>query len=170
MSLKLAKGLSMADSTKMGLLCNKLGASSICALDNVKSIKNKEIKLSKNTDKKEFSFTYFERLHTQRDFNRVFKDGIKLENKDIKILVYERNDGCTVRRLGLVTPKKIGTAVVRNKTKRRLREIFRTSKHFLQEGVDLVFISKRKTALANYNSLKKSVLELLSNAKLFSDL
>ncbi|MDR1522881.1 MAG: ribonuclease P protein component [Endomicrobium sp.] len=113
-----------------------------------------------------FSFTYLERLHIQSDFNEVFKNGLKLENKKIKILAYKRNDGKSLRRLGLVTSRKIGTAVVRNRTKRRLREIFRTNKHLLEPSLDLIFISKRETTLLNYNDLKNAVLGLLTKAKL----
>jgi ribonuclease P protein component len=117
--------------------------------------------------KKKFSFTYFERLHTQGDFNQVFKNGLRLENKYIKILVYKRNDKCSIRRLGLITPKKVGKAVIRNKTKRKLREIFRTNKYLLKSGLDLIFVSKPETASVGYNSLKKNILGLLKSAKLF---
>jgi ribonuclease P protein component len=136
-------------------------------------IKNKEVQLNnlsrKNGKKKKFSFAYCERLHIQRDFNKAFRNGLKLENKNIRILAYKRNDGNITRRLGLVTSKKVGTAVVRNRTKRRLREIFRTNKHFLEVGTDLIFISKKETALLDYNSLKRNVLDLLESAKLFSN-
>ncbi|MCA6072730.1 MAG: ribonuclease P protein component [Endomicrobium sp.] len=120
-----------------------------------------------NGVKKMFSFTYFERLHIQKDFNKVFKSGLRLENKNIRVLAYKRDDGRIVRRLGLVTPKKMGTAVVRNRTKRRLREIFRTSKHLMEPGLDLIFVSRRETASLDYNSLKTIVLGLLRSAKLY---
>ena len=121
-----------------------------------------------NSDGKKFSFTYFERLHVQKDFNKVFKNGLRLENKNIKVLVYKRNDGHIIRRLGLITPKKTGSAVVRNRTKRRLREMFRTNKHFFEPGLDLIFISKPETALLNYSSLKKVILDLLKSAELYN--
>lgn len=113
--------------------------------------------------KKSFSFSYRERLHIQRDFNRVSRNGLKLENKAIKILAY-KNDGHKIRRLGLITPKRVGSAVKRNRTKRRLREIFRTNKHLLDTGLDLLFISKPETASLDYNSLKNKVLDLLKSA------
>jgi ribonuclease P protein component len=118
--------------------------------------------------KKAFSFAYFERLHVQRDFNKVFKNGIRVENKSIRILAYKRNDMLKTRRLGLVTSKKVGTAVVRNTTKRRLREIFRTNKHLLEPGLDLIFVSKPETALLGYSALKKIILGLLKKAKLYT--
>jgi ribonuclease P protein component len=121
----------------------------------------------KNTSKKKFSLRYFERLHKREDFNRVFKNGLRVESKSIKILAYERNDCHCVRRLGIVTSKKIGAATVRNKIKRRLREIFRTSKHSLKPKLDLIFVLKQEVVSLNYNDLKKAVLDLVKKANLF---
>lgn len=117
---------------------------------------------------KKFSFMYFEQLHTQKDFSKVFKNGLRLGNKDIKILVYRRNDGQIIRRLGLVTAKRVGVSIIRNKTKRRLREIFRTNKHFLEPGLDLIFVPRSGIVLLDYNSLKKIILSLLKSAELYN--
>ncbi len=48
-----------------------------------------------------------------------------------------------LRRLGLVTSRKVGTAVERNRVKRLLRELFRLNKHLLLPGIDMVFILRR---------------------------
>jgi ribonuclease P protein component len=121
-----------------------------------------------NSVGKRFSFAYSERLHAKKDFNEVFKNGLRLENKNIKILIYRRNDGQIIRRLGLITAKRLGAAVIRNRTKRRLREIFRTNKHFLEPGLDLVFVSKPVTALLDYAALERIILGLLKSAELYS--
>jgi ribonuclease P protein component len=118
--------------------------------------------------KKKFSFAYFERLYIQRDFNKVFKNGLRLENKAIRILAYIRKGGQDVRRLGLITPKRVGTAVIRNRTKRRVREIFRTNKHLLKPSLDLIFILKPETAALAYKKLEDVILILLKNAKLYA--
>jgi len=117
---------------------------------------------------KRFSFSYNERLHSQADFNRVFKNGLKLENKAVKVLAY-KNNGARLRRLGLITSRKVGIAVARNRLKRRLREIFRTNKHLLEPGLDIIFISKPYGAALDYNSLKKSVLDLFKKADLYNE-
>jgi ribonuclease P protein component len=121
-----------------------------------------------NSRGKKFSFIYFERLHVKEDFNKVFKNGLKFENKSIRILVCKRNDGQIIRRLGIIMSKRVGASVIRNRTKRRLREVFRTNKHFLEPGLDLIFIPRPETALLNYNSLKKNVLSLLKSAELYN--
>ncbi|MDR2860721.1 MAG: ribonuclease P protein component [Elusimicrobiota bacterium] len=115
---------------------------------------------------KKFSLTYREKLHLQKDFTKILKNGVKIENQIIKIFAY-KNLNSANRRIGLITSKKVGKAHIRNRTKRRLREIFRTNKYFLQEGIDLIFISKPKTAAANYEDLKKTIIELLKKAGLY---
>jgi ribonuclease P protein component len=121
----------------------------------------------KNRKRKKFSFKYFERLHKRKDFDRIFRNGLRIENESVKILAYGR-DNCCIRRLGIVTPKKIGTAVVRNKAKRRLREIFRTSKYSLKPSLDLIFVMKQGITSLDYVGLKKTVLDLVKRAELFS--
>lgn len=43
-----------------------------------------------------------------------------------------------IARLGLSVPRRVGTAVKRNRVKRMLREAFRLSQHHLPAGLDLV--------------------------------
>jgi ribonuclease P protein component len=117
-------------------------------------------------EKKNFSLSYDEKLHSQKDFNKVFKKGKKLENKFIKILAYKNPDKIKCR-MALITSRKVAKAVKRNATKRKVREIFRTNKHSLSQGSDLIFILKPKTASANYNDLQNAILDLLKSAEIY---
>ena len=91
---------------------------------------------------KGFSFCYLERLHSPTDFNRVLKTGKKIKTAFVIICVLKRKDNNEIRRLGLITSRKVGNAVLRNSAKRKLREIFRTNKHRLTPGLDIIFILK----------------------------
>ncbi|MDR3048978.1 MAG: ribonuclease P protein component [Elusimicrobiota bacterium] len=121
------------------------------------------------TRRKHFSFNYSEKLHLQRDFKLVFKKGLKFDAKTVKVLAFKR-EGKQIRRLGLVASAKVGNAVQRNLAKRRLREIFRTNKNNMAQGLDLVFILKPKIASVKYNELQKAILDILTKAKLYSSL
>ena len=119
---------------------------------------------------KGFSFCYLERLHTSTDFNRVLKNGKKLKTVFVNIYVLKRKDNNEIRRLGLITSRKIGKAVVRNTAKRRLREIFRTNKHKLTPGLDVIFILKPQITSTGYSKLKKDVLDCLESAKFYNNI
>lgn len=59
----------------------------------------------------------------------------------------------------MVVSKKLGTAVVRNRTKRRLREILRQIA--LKPGKDIIFIARSSAATANFGDLQQAALGLL---------
>ena len=68
-------------------------------------------------------------------------------------------------RVGFTATKKIGNAVVRNRAKRRLREIARTLlPKFGQKGMDYVFIARDSTVSRPYEALlddgQKALLSL----------
>ena len=70
----------------------------------------------------------------------------------------------TLSRYGISVSKRIGKAVVRNKVKRRLREILRVVP--LKRGWDIVFIARPVAASADYASLKGAIEGLLTRAHL----
>lgn len=67
-------------------------------------------------------------------------------------------------RLGFSVSKRVGKAVVRNKVKRRLREIVRPVS--LRPGRDIVFIARPPAAAADFAALRDAALKLLARADL----
>ncbi|MBN1621110.1 MAG: ribonuclease P protein component [Endomicrobiales bacterium] len=116
--------------------------------------------------KKIYTFKHIERLHDQKDFKRILAKGRKLVHPAIFVFVYKRNDNSELRRLGLITSRKLGTAVKRNLLKRRLREIFRLNKYKIIPGVDVIFIPRRDAIELNYNQLESIVFALWQRAKI----
>ena len=119
---------------------------------------------------KGFSFCYIEKLHSSADFNKVLKNGKRLKTVFVSICVLKRKDNNEIRRLGLITSKKVGIAVCRNRAKRRLREIFRTNKHKLTPGLDIIFILKPQITSIGYSKLKTAVLDCLKSAGFYSNI
>jgi ribonuclease P protein component len=70
----------------------------------------------------------------------------------------------TYSRYGFSVGRRVGKAVVRNKIKRRLREILRSAS--LVAGRDIVFIARAKTADVDYAGLETAVNDVLSRAGL----
>jgi len=69
-------------------------------------------------------------------------------------------------RYGFSVSRRLGGAVVRNRVKRRLREILRSLS--LEPGWDIIFITRPKAAAAGFTSLEKTVRGLLARAKLLA--
>jgi ribonuclease P protein component len=73
-------------------------------------------------------------------------------------------NGLSSTRFGLTVSRRIGKAVIRNKIKRRLREILRRID--LPCGWDIVIIARGPAANADYATLEKSVQIIFKQAGL----
>lgn len=84
-----------------------------------------------------------------------------------RLIMRTRANGLEMSRFGLVTSKRVGNAVVRNRVRRRLREVLRQLN--LMPGWDIVFVARRAAATAKYADIEKEVRELLARARLLSE-
>lgn len=66
------------------------------------------------------------RLSRSRDFDTVYRHGRSISTRYLTLywFIREDDDADTVPRLGLAVPKSVGAAVVRNRVKRQLREVW----------------------------------------------
>jgi ribonuclease P protein component len=85
-------------------------------------------------------FSKAQRLSGERQFASVFARRISAANR--LIVVYAAPNGQKYSRLGLSVGRKFGTAVVRNRIKRLLREAFRLDAAILPEGYDYVCVPR----------------------------
>lgn len=95
--------------------------------------------MSKNKQKK-FGFTKKERIHFNKEFLDILKNGKKEENEQLRL--YYKLNNLEYSRIGIIINKKFGKANERNKAKRVIRELFRTGKYNLKRGYDLIFYIK----------------------------
>jgi len=71
-------------------------------------------------------------------------------------------------RAGFVTPKHIGTAVVRNRVRRRLRDIVRTQQQRFRAGLWFVVVARPYAANASHQQLKDEWLRLAERASILA--
>jgi len=76
------------------------------------------------------------RLSARRDYLRVYAEGRRVSS--VSFTIFGLPNGCDTCRIGLTVTRKIGGAVVRNRVKRRLRDIFRRHRAVLRPPLDLV--------------------------------
>ena len=85
------------------------------------------------------------RLTRRAEFLRVAKSGRKAAVHGLVLQALPRTDGGPAR-LGFTVTKKVGNAVIRNRTRRRLREAARILlRETSIQGVDLVLIGRDNT-------------------------
>jgi ribonuclease P protein component len=82
------------------------------------------------------------RLSRSRDFDAVYRHGRSVSTRFLTLYWFPREDGGDEPRLGLAVPKANGTAVVRNRVKRRLREAWRALLPEIQTGRDYVLVAR----------------------------
>ena len=91
-------------------------------------------------------------------FRRAYNKGKTAA--DSRLALYVRRNGQKGNRLGLTVSTKVGCAVVRNRVRRRLREIYRLNEGALSSGCDVVAVARVRAASSDYHQLEKSFLKL----------
>src|SRR5581483_2352717 len=106
-----------------------------------------------------------ERLRQSRDFKAVFQQCRKLEDGTLAFYVQFSEDAA-LRKFGVSLSRALGKAYLRNRLKRRLREIYRVEKEKFRGGYQVILIPKRGSAARTFDELERSFLALASRAGL----
>jgi len=88
------------------------------------------------------------RLSRSRDFDAVYRHGRSASTRFLTLHWFDRSrdDDAGEPRLGLAVPRAAGNAVVRNRIKRLVREVFRARREALNTALDIVVIAKPDAA------------------------
>ena len=89
-------------------------------------------------------------------FRRLYHKGKSAAGK--YLVIYCRRNGTQENRIGLTVSTKLGHAVVRNRVRRRLREIYRLHESQFQPGWDIVVVARSRAVDAPYQKLERAYL------------
>lgn len=106
------------------------------------------------------------RLRNRRDFSYIYRSGKSFANQQL-ILYWNRQLKAEPIRLGVSASKKIGNAVVRNRMRRKMKEIVRLHIDHIKPQLDLIIIVRKPAVTMSYQQLERSVQHLLKKAKLW---
>ena len=105
------------------------------------------------------------RLKQPGQFARARTQGQRLVSGCLIANVLAR-PGSVTARLGVVTSKKVGNAVVRSRARRLLRETFRLHQHELNAPVDLVLVARPSIAGKNFAEVERDFLRVVRQARI----
>lgn len=104
------------------------------------------------------TFTRSERVRRRAEYQQVYDRGVKVHGRTFTLFRFA--NGLQVGRLGIAATRKLGGAVVRNRAKRMVREVFRRNKP--APGIDIVIVPRREmlhTSLVALESEFRNILE-----------
>ncbi|MCD8383303.1 MAG: ribonuclease P protein component [Clostridiales bacterium] len=97
-------------------------------------------------------------LKQNKDFRRLYHRG-KYAACATLVLYWSPNRYQS-NRLGITVSTKLGNAVVRNRIRRRIREIYRLHEEQLRRGIDLVVVARAAAPDAEYQRLDRDFQRL----------
>ena len=80
------------------------------------------------------------------------------------LVLYARKNRTEGNRVGITVSKKLGKAHVRNRVRRRLREIYRLNEERFLPGYDIVLVARSRAVAADFQSLSDACLILAQKA------
>ena len=97
-------------------------------------------------------------------FRRLYHRGNSAGSR--YLVVYCRPNGTKASRLGFTVSTKLGHAVVRNRIRRRLREIYRLVEPDLKPGYDIVVVARSAAIDGEFALLERNLRHLCGKLEL----
>ena len=80
------------------------------------------------------------------------------------LVLYARKNRTQRNRVGITVSKKLGKAHIRNRVRRRLREVYRLNEEKFQPGWDVVVVARSRCVESDFRHLTDAYLSLAQKA------
>ena len=101
---------------------------------------------------------FSESLKKNEDFKKVYNE--RRSKSDGNLIVYVRENGMDINRLGISISKKKGNSVVRHHFARLEREAYRLHEEMFKSGLDIVVIARIPAKDMDFHQVESSLLRL----------
>lgn len=105
-------------------------------------------------------------LKKNNEFHRVYAKGRYAASGSLVIYVLPNRFGGT--RFGIITSKKVGNSVQRNRLRRLIRENIRFLKERMTTGLDIIVVARKADKASNFESIGKEMRYLLKKLDILS--
>lgn len=112
------------------------------------------------------TFPKSERLQYGYEFRRIYAEGRKTEGRLAVLCVLAERPAKAVCAVGIVTSRKVGNAVERNRARRLLREAYRLNKHKLKDDLQMVIIARAAIRGKRLPDVEADLLALFHRAEI----
>ena len=101
------------------------------------------------------------------DFRRIYRRGRSAVSGGVVVYCLKNRKGMS--RLGVTVSTKLGHAVVRNRVRRRFRELYRLHRADMLPGWDIIMVGRVRAAELPYQKLEKQYLRCLAELGLLRE-
>lgn len=101
------------------------------------------------------------------DFRRIYRRGRSAVSGGVVVYCMKNKKGLS--RLGVTVSTKLGHAVVRNRVRRRFREMYRLHRSDMLPGYDVIVVARVRAAQLPYGKLEKQYLRCLAELDLLRE-
>lgn len=106
-------------------------------------------------------------LKKNSDFKRIYSKGKSCVTPFM--VVYCRKNRENENRIGFTVSAKMGHAVVRNRIRRRLREIYRLNKTSFSKGWDIIIVARSRSINGDFRKMEDAFLEACRSLSLLRE-
>ena len=106
-------------------------------------------------------------LKKNYEFQRLYSKGKSAVTPHL--VVYVRKTRKNQNRIGITVSTKLGKAVIRNRVRRRIREIYRLNEEAFIPGTEIVIVARVKAVRASYRQLEQSFMSACGKLGILRD-
>ena len=105
------------------------------------------------------------KIKKKTEYDYIYKTGKKIHSK--YVIVFIKQNSFPFNRFGIVTSKKIGKAVVRNKVRRQIRAIMKKYLGKIKTHYDIVIVTRYNIKDSSFQILERDLINVFRKAGLY---